>query len=89
MPRKLGRPYFVMELVRGVAITEYAMTSIDFRHGNGWSSLSRFARPSSMHIRRGSSTATSSPQCAGARLDDKPVVKVIDFGIAKAHHQPD
>jgi hypothetical protein len=53
-----GRPYFVMELVRGIKLTEYC----DQNHWaleNGWSSSPRFARQSSTHTRRGSSTATS------------------------------
>jgi serine/threonine protein kinase len=55
-----GRPYFVMDLVKGVPITRYC----DQHHltpPSAWSCSSRSARRSSMRTRRGSSTATSSP----------------------------
>jgi serine/threonine protein kinase len=52
-----GRPYFVMELVHGVPITAMPTSS---HRGSGWRCSSPFARPSSMPIRRGSSTGTSS-----------------------------
>ena len=55
-----GRPYFVMELVRGVPITEYCDRTA-CRSTSGWNFSSRSARPCSTPIRRGSSTATSSP----------------------------
>ncbi len=54
-----GRPYFVMELVKGVPITQYC----DEHHltpASAWSCSCRSAMPSSTPIRRGSSTATSS-----------------------------
>ena len=55
-----GRPYFVMELVKGVPITEYCDAAPASRRGSGWSCSSRSARRSSTRTRRGSSTATSS-----------------------------
>ena len=58
-----GRPFFVMELVKGVPITEYCDQG-RLNPRNGSSSSSRSARRSSTRTRRGSSTATSSrPTC--------------------------
>ena len=54
-----GRPYFVMELVKGVPITEYCDRQ-PAHPASGWSCSSRSARRSSTPTRRGSSTATSS-----------------------------
>ena len=59
-----GRPYFVMELVQGVPITQYCDDNQLDARASGWSCSSRSARPSSTPIRRASSTATSSrPTC--------------------------
>ena len=52
-----GRPYFVMELVHGVPITDTAIAT-GSRSPSGWSCSSWSARRSSTPIRRGSSTAT-------------------------------
>ena len=57
-----GRPYFVMELVRGIKITDYCDQNNLSDPASGWSCSSRSARPSSTRTRRGSSTATSSPR---------------------------
>ena len=54
-----GRPFFVMELVKGIPITEYCDRTIS-RRASGWSCSSPSARRSSTPTRRGSSTATSS-----------------------------
>ncbi len=82
-----GRPYFVMELVRGVPITEYC----DRNHltpASGWNCSSRSAARSSTPTRRGSSTATSSRPTSWSTLHDGvPEPKVIDFGVAKAIEQ--
>ena len=80
-----GRPYFVMELVRGIQITDYCdQNNLSTRRAAG-SCSSRSARPSSTRTRRASSTATSSPRTSWSRVHDGvPVPKVIDFGIAKA-----
>ena len=54
-----GRPYFVMELVRGIRITDYC----DQNHLSTRERLELFirsARPSSTRTKRASSTATSS-----------------------------
>ena len=54
-----GRPYFVMELVNGIPITDYC-DQAGSRRTSGSSSSCRSARRSSTPTRRGSSTATSS-----------------------------
>ena len=54
-----GRPYFVMELVRGIPITEYC-DQHKLTTRERWRSSSTSARRSSTPIRRASSTATSS-----------------------------
>lgn len=79
-----GRPYFVMELVKGKPITEYCdeqCSSIDQRltlfsqvcdavqHAHQKGVIHRDIKPSNVLVRT---------------EDDKPFVKVIDFGIAKA-----
>lgn len=79
-----GRPYFVMELVRGVSITEFCDSAkLDvtrrlelFRdicsavhHAHQKGIIHRDLKPSNVLT---------------TLLDDKPTVKVIDFGIAKA-----
>lgn len=79
-----GRPYFVMELVKGVPITKYcADGTLDTRerlelftdvcaavqHAHQKGIIHRDLKPSNILV---------SPH------DGKPVVKVIDFGIAKA-----
>ena len=56
-----GRPYFVMELVKGVPITEFCDRN-QMPPEAGCSSSSTCAGPSSTRTRRGSSTATSSPR---------------------------
>ena len=80
-----GRPYFVMELVRGIRITEYCDQEHLGTRSNAWNCLSRFATPSSTPIRRASSTGTSNPRTSWSPCTMAcPVPKVIDFGIAKA-----
>src|SRR4051812_26598405 len=79
-----GRPYFVMELVKGVPITEYCdkvrLTPRDrlelfvpvcqaIQHAHQKGIIHRDIKPSNVLV---------------ALYDDKPVVKVIDFGVAKA-----
>ncbi|MFO0903891.1 MAG: protein kinase [Pirellulales bacterium] len=83
-----GRPYFVMELVRGVPIVEYcdeARLSNDDRlelmievcravqHAHHKGIIHRDLKPSNVLV---------------TMHDDQAVPKVIDFGIAKALHQP-
>ncbi len=83
-----GRPYFVMELVKGVPITRYCderklplPERLDLfvsvcqavQHAHQKGVIHRDLKPSNVLV---------------ARYDDHPVPKVIDFGIAKAAGQP-
>ncbi|NIP27575.1 MAG: protein kinase [Phycisphaerae bacterium] len=84
---KTGRPYFVMELVKGVAITEYCdKNKLDTKerldlfvqvcnavqHAHQKGIIHRDIKPSNVMV---------------TLRDGKPVPKVIDFGIAKAISQ--
>ncbi len=79
-----GRPYFVMELVKGVPITDYCdqhelaprerlelfvTVCQAVQHAHQKGIIHRDIKPSNVLV---------------TLHDDKPVVKVIDFGIAKA-----
>ena len=83
-PPKSGRPYFVMELVRGIPITEYCdreQLSIPERlelfvlvcravqHAHQKGIIHRDLKPSNILV---------------TVIDGAPVPKVIDFGVAKA-----
>lgn len=83
-----GRPYFVMELVRGIPITEYCNRENcstrerlaqlvhvcdAIQHAHQKGIIHRDIKPSNILV---------------GSTDGKPVVKVIDFGVAKAIHQP-
>jgi WD40 repeat protein/serine/threonine protein kinase len=82
-----GRPFFVMEYFKGVPITEYcdaARLSVPDRlhlfsqvcsavqHAHQKGIIHRDLKPSNILV---------------APYDDRPVPKVIDFGLAKAMHQ--
>jgi hypothetical protein len=81
-----GRPYFVMELVRGVAITQYAdhndldttarlqlflLVCSAIQHAHHKGVIHRDIKPSNVLV---------------TLHDGRPMPKVIDFGIAKAMH---
>jgi len=82
-----GRPYFVMELVRGIPITEYC----DKNHLTGRQRLDLFSQVCGavQHAhQKGLIHRDIKPSNAMITLHDgKPVPKVIDFGIAKAINQ--
>lgn len=83
-----GRPYFVMELVKGTSITEYCRVNRlstqeklqlfipvchAVQHAHQKGIIHRDLKPSNVLV---------------AEYDGRPVAKVIDFGVAKAVHQP-
>jgi tetratricopeptide (TPR) repeat protein len=83
-----GRPYFVMELVQGIPITEYCdraglttrqrlalfvLVCQAIQHAHQKGIIHRDIKPSNVMV---------------TLHDDIPVPKIIDFGIAKAIHQP-
>jgi serine/threonine protein kinase len=83
-----GRPYFVMELVQGVPITRYCdelhlpirerlalfvQVCHAIQHAHTKGIIHRDVKPSNVLV---------------SVQDGRPVPKVIDFGIAKALHQP-
>ena len=84
--RRTGRPFFVMELVKGVPLTDYcdAPPARASRSGSTLfvpDLLGRAARaPEGDHPPRPQAVATS----WSTEHDGKPVPKVIDFGLAKA-----
>ena len=82
-----GEPFFVMELVKGVPISNYCdenrlstheriqlMVDVCFavQHAHQRGVIHRDLKPSNILV---------------AQYDDRPVPKVIDFGVAKATHQ--
>jgi serine/threonine protein kinase len=82
-----GRPYFVMELVRGIPITDYCdqnqLTARErlelfvtvchaIQHAHQKGIIHRDIKPSNVLV---------------TAHDGKPMAKVIDFGVAKAMHQ--
>ena len=82
-----GRPYFVMELVRGVPLTRVLRSEpSDGRRAVGavhYRLPCRSARPS----KRDHPSRHQADKRAGDLHDGTPVAKVIDFGVAKATGQ--
>jgi serine/threonine protein kinase/WD40 repeat protein len=79
-----GRPYFVMELVKGVPITEYC----DQNHLTPWQRLELFV-PVCQAVQHAHQKGIihrdlKPSNVLVSRHDTTPVVKVIDFGVAKA-----
>jgi eukaryotic-like serine/threonine-protein kinase len=83
-----GRPFFVMEYVKGVPLSEYCETARlnipqrlqlfvnvcqAVQHAHQKGVIHRDLKPSNILV---------------TLLEDKPVPKVIDFGLAKAMYQP-
>jgi eukaryotic-like serine/threonine-protein kinase len=83
-----GRPYFVMELVKGIRITDYC----DQNHLSTAERLGLFTQvcQAIQHAhQKGIIHRDIKPSNILVTLHDgKPVPKVIDFGIAKATEQP-
>lgn len=82
-----GNPYFVMELVNGVPITEFC----DQHHLSTKERLELFI-PVCMAIQHAHQKGVIHRDLKPSNIlvtlyDDKPVPKIIDFGIAKATHQ--
>jgi serine/threonine-protein kinase len=79
-----GRPYFVMELVKGVPITEFC----DHNHLTARQRLELFisvCRAVQHAHQKGIIHRDLKPSnVLVSRYDTEPVVKVIDFGVAKA-----
>ena len=83
-----GRPFFVMELVKGVPITALLRQNRSSARRNGSSYSSRSARRSSTRTRRAIIHRDIKPSnVLVTLLDGEPVPKVIDFGVAKATDQ--
>jgi serine/threonine protein kinase len=82
-----GRPYFVMELVNGVAITKYC----DEKHLSLRERLELFipvCRAVQHAHQKGIIHRDLKPSnILVARYDERPVPKVIDFGVARAANQ--
>ena len=82
-----GRPYFVMELVKGVSITEYCDKN-DLPTENRLQLFIDVCRAIQHAHQKGIIHRDLKPSNIMVTLHDgKPVVKVIDFGVSKAINQ--
>lgn len=83
-----GRPYFVMELVRGIAITDYCDQE-RLRTKERLALFNDVCRAVQHAHQKGIIHRDIKPGNVLVTLvDGKPVPKVIDFGVAKAAHAP-
>ena len=83
-----GRPYFVMELVKGVPITEYCDEQQLSRPRSGWSCSCQVCHAVQHAHQKGIIHRDLKPSnVLVAEYDGRPVPKVIDFGVAKATAQ--
>jgi serine/threonine protein kinase/Tfp pilus assembly protein PilF len=81
-----GRPFFVMELVRGVPITEYC-DSRRFTTGQRIDLFAQVCRAvQHAHLKGVIHRDIKPSNVLVTEQDGQPVPKVIDFGIAKAVH---
>jgi serine/threonine protein kinase len=82
-----GRPYFVMELVRGLSITEYC-NKVKLTPRRRLELFVRVCQAVQHAHQKGIIHRDLKPNNVLVTLNDgDPVVKVIDFGLAKALHQ--
>ncbi|NNM25667.1 MAG: serine/threonine protein kinase, partial [Phycisphaerales bacterium] len=81
-----GRPYFVMELVRGVAITDYCDQN-DLGPHERLELFERVCHAVQHAHQKGVIHRDLKPSNVLVTMhDDHPIPKVIDFGVAKAMH---
>ena len=83
-----GRPYFVMELVKGIPITEYCDREQAERQASDLGLFVSVCQAMAHAHQKGIIHRDIKPSnVLVAEYDDEPVAKVIDFGVAKATTQ--